>query len=172
MSFPELKLPETSDKAYICLSRFDQQRVIEHSNVSNIWVDDRGSLNVKIVGTDALYRPHVEDYGVEDVWGAWLGWPHKTYRRSSGIQQMGPENFFDIVWNDWEWTEPNGSHRNRRLVNPAKSSIWCDRAETGPDIMTTIVNIGYTSWYINGWVRKSRTREHNLTANFHFPSIP
>ena len=171
MTFPELKLPETSDKVYLCLSRFDQQGVIVHSNVSSVWVDN-DVLNVKVVGNDALYRPHIEDYAVEDVWGVWLEWPYKTYRRSSGVQQMGPEFFFDVVWQDWEWTEPNGSKRKNRLVNPVKSSIWCDRAETGPEIMTAIANIGYSSWYIIGWVRKGRTRGHSLIANFRHPAMP
>ena len=169
---PELKLPDTSSSAFICLSRFDWQGIIEHKNVSHIWVSDRGLLNVQIVGTDALYRPHVEDYDVESIWGAWLGWPYKTYRRSSGLQQMGPEFFFDVVWDDWEWSEPNGSKRKRRMINPVKSSIWCDRAETGPEIMTTVTNLGYSDWHIMGWVRKSRVRSHKLVANSRHPSMP
>ena len=172
MSIPELKLPDTSDKAYICLSRFDQQGIIEHQNVSNIWVNDRGLLNVKIVGTDALYRPHIEDCDVEDVWGVWLGWPYKTYRRSTGLQQMGPEYFFDVVWNDWEWTEPNGSKRNKRLVNPVKSSIWCDNITKDDEVMVATVNLGFSSHYILGWVRRDRIRSQNLVANSHHPSMP
>ena len=172
MNIPELKFPQTSDTAYVCLSRFDQQGIIEHKNVSNIWVNDHGLLNVRIVGNDALFRPYVEDYDVSDVWGAWLGWPYKTYRRSSGIKQMGPEFFFDLFWNDWEWTEPNGSQRKKRLVNPVKSSIWCDRAETGPDIMTTIANLGYSDWYIMGWARKDRVASRELVENRKHPDMP
>ena len=172
MSIPELKLPETSDKAYVCLSRFDRRGIIEYRNVSNIWVNDHGLLNVKVVGTDALFSPYIEDYDVEDVWGAWLGWPLKYFRNSSGLQPMGPENFFDIVWNDWEWTEPSGSHRKHRLVNPVKSSIWCDRAQTGPEIMMTELNLGFSSWYIMGWVRKGRAASHKLVENRKHPSMP
>ena len=172
MSIPELKLPETSDTAYICLSRFDQQGIIQHGNVSNIWVNDNGLLNVRIVGNDALYRPHVEEYDVDDVWGVWLGWPYKTFRNSSGVQRMGPEFFYDVAWNDWEWTEPNGSKRKQRHVNPVKSSIWCDNVTKGDDIMVATVSIGYASNYILGWVRQNRLRSQNKVKSFHYPSMP
>ncbi len=172
MSIPELKLPETSDKAYVCLSRFDQQGVIVHENVSNIWVNDHGLLNVEIVGNDALYRPHTEDYDVDDVWGAWLEWPIKYFRNSRGLQHMGPEYLYDVVWNDWEWTEPNGSHRKTRLVNPVKSSIWCDNVTKDDVVMVATVNLGYSSHYILGWVRRNRLRSQNQVKNYHHPSMP
>ena len=172
MNIPELKLPETSDKAYVCLSTFETQGIVEHENVSSIWVNEHGLLNVREVGNDALFRPKIEYYGSEVVWGAWLSWPAKYFRNSRGRQPMGPENFFDVVWNDWEWAEPNGSQRKKRLVNPVKSSIWCDRAETGPEIMTTIANLGFSDWYIMGWVRKSRVASHELVKNRKHPSMP
>ena len=172
MSIPELKLPETSDKAYICLSRFDHQGVITHENVSSVRVSDHGLLDVKIVGNDALFIPRVEAYDVDDVWGVWLDWPYKTFRNSSGVQRMGPEYFYDVVWNDWEWTEPNGSHRNRRLVNPVKSSIWCDNVTTDDEVMVATVNLGFSSHYIIGWVRQNRLRSQNKVKNSHHPSMP
>ena len=172
MSMPELKLPETSDKAYICLSRFDQQGVIEHKNVSDVWVNDHGLLNVKIVGNDALSKPYIEDYAVEDVWGAWLDWPYKYFGNHRGQQRMGPEFFLDVVWNDWDWTEPNGSHRNRRLVNPVKSSIWCDGVTNDDEILIATVAIGFSGHYIIGWVRKNRLRSNNKVKSFHYPSMP
>ena len=171
MSIPELKLPETSDKAYICLSRFDHQGVIEHSNVSDVWVNDHDLLNVKIVGNDALSIPQIESYVVEDVWGAWLDWPYKYFGNHRGQQRMGPEFFLDIVWNDWAWND-RGVIKKKRLVNPPKSSIWCDGVTNDDEILVATVAIGFSGHYIIGWVRKNRIRSQNKVKSFHYPAMP
>ena len=165
MNIPNLNIPNQAKKAFICLVKSGHQGVLELNSVEKF-----NQVENKLIAYNSDNEV-ITSYKPDDVWGAWLEWPDKYFGNHRGQQKMGPEYFFDVVWNDWEWTEPNGSQRKKRLVNPVKSSIWCDNITTDDEVMVATVNLGYSDHYILGWVRHNRLRSQNRVKNFHYPAL-
>ena len=163
MNIPELKLPPPGD-AYLCLSNFQQQGVVELRNVSRITVGDHGVLTVYRGGD-------FDTYEADDVWAAWLGWPIKWVHTKHGMVGGGPVYFLEMVWKDWEWDD-RGTTKKKHLVNPVKSSIWCDETNTDHEIMVCTVNLGHQDWHPIGWARKSRVNSQDRVLNWHHPFMP
>ena len=167
MNVPDLYVPGQNLTAFLCVVNAQQRGVFQIEDAKRVYVDRTNSALLAIDRADGS----TDFWNLSTVWGAWLDWPYKEYRRSSGNQRMGPEYFLEMVWNEWEWIEQGISMRRYSPV-PNESSIWCDRAQTEPEIMTTEANLGYSSWYFTGWARKGRVARHNLVESFHFPSMP
>ena len=165
-------------KAWVCHVSASHQGVIAHDKVIAL----RPGTGTRETETDIWPIPALLVWGVQDtllaqypldeVWGAWMQWPFKTFRRSSGPERMGPRFFLEFGFKQYEW-EQNGVVRKRYYPSPMTYSIWCDGSDTDAAIMTA----SRTRWDdynsdINGWMRAERVSWQKRRANTKFPNMP
>ena len=167
-----LAIPDQYLKAWVCVVDAAQQGVVEHRNVSRIWLDDDGLLTVREEPTDALGRPQETYYGLDQVWGAWLDWPHYEFRTKHGMQRRGPTYFLEFTWKPWEWVGHNGARLIRKPSSPIKNSIWCDETNTDADPMTADLIVNARERHCLGWIRKDRVAKQERVLSFHSPFMP
>ena len=158
-------------KVWVCHVSADHQGVIVHDNVialrEEVGFNDIRNLTVWGVQDTVIHR-----YPIDEVWGAYMQWPYKTFRTSSGPNQFGPRYLFDFGFNQYEWLQ-NGSIRKRYDPSPPTYSIWCDDSNTaGPFLTTSRLRWdGYNS-DVNGWLRADRVNWHKRLDQFHYPYMP
>ena len=171
MKIPELPtLPWESGrpqpvKAWICVVNPNSQGVKEHRNVVSIRSDQDGLLTVD-------HDKAVNIYNLEDVWGAWLQWPYRTFRSSSGETRIGPKYFLEFSFKEFEWLE-HGVLKKTYTPSPKTYSIWCDDSNTDGDPMTTS-RLRWDDYNsdCNGWVRANRVRWQKRIQSKHYPNMP
>ena len=168
MSFspPELHVPGQKLTAFVCVVSATQQGVVQVENATRTYIESGLLLGVEVDGEGP------EFFNLSHVWGVWLDWPVKYFGNHRGQQRMGPEFFLEMTWTEWEWLDRHGNKMHRYSPVPIVSSIWCDRAQTEPEVMTAETHLGYSDWFITGWAHKNRVARQKLVESFHYPAMP
>ena len=165
MNIPNLQIPNQTKKAFICLVKNGHQGILELNTVEKF-----NQVENKLIAYNSNNEV-ITAYKQDDVWGAWMEWPDKYFGNHRGQQKMGPQYYWNIIWNEWEYKAENGAVVKRYTPNPFKNVIWCDSVTTDDDVMIATVSLGFSSHYILGWVRNNRIRSQNKVKNFYYPAL-
>ena len=169
MKFPTLAYPEQPVKAWVCVVNAGSQGVVKHEHVTEIFslLDQVEGGQIQVRTTDKVWI-----YNLDDIWGAWLDWPHIDVRHKHGNMRRGPEYFLEFKWKPWNWIDKNGAKVVKVMPSRVENSIWCDGSDTDSDPMTTDVFSAERKLIRNGWIRKDRVVKQKRVSNLKYPFMP